>query len=80
VPEVDLVGARPSVAPKEITFVGSVKWCAHEPFGQADLDELLNARPYVPGASNATPIAVTRTTCTARGVEVYDPARLLSAW
>jgi AAA+ ATPase superfamily predicted ATPase len=79
-PEVDLVGVRPAIAPKAVAFVGSVKWRNNQPFTQSDLDELLNSRVAVPGGEKAPPIAVTRTTCTATGVETYTPDRLLDAW
>ncbi|HZK15567.1 MAG TPA: ATP-binding protein [Solirubrobacterales bacterium] len=79
--EVDLVGGdRPE--PKQIGFVGSVKWRDREPFSTADLRELEASRAHVPGAEGAKLVAVSRSGFEG-GLEVdasFGPDELLAAW
>jgi uncharacterized protein len=79
--EVDLVGGdRPE--PKEIGFVGSVKWRAREPFSAGELRELQAGRAHVPGAEGAKLVAVSRSGFE-DGLDLdasFGPDELLAAW
>jgi len=79
--EVDLVGGdKPE--PKEIGFVGSIKWRDREPFSAADLRELQSGRAHVPGAEGAKLVAISRSGFE-DGLEVdasFGPDELMAAW
>jgi len=59
--EVDLVGADRLAPARSVEFVGSIKWRAREPFGVADLAALDKARLVVPGADQASLVAISAT-------------------
>ncbi|MFG1817379.1 DUF234 domain-containing protein [Kribbella sp. NPDC049174] len=80
-PEIDLVGADRAPIAKKITFVGSIKWLENKSFDARDLARLIRHRAQLPGADDATPlIAVSRSGCTAEGIEHLTPQDLISAW
>lgn len=79
-PEVDLVGVRPADGPRDVTFVGSIKWRDRAPFDGEDLRRLAAHRSHVPGAEAARLVAVTRSGCTAEPDAVYSPVDLVAAW
>lgn len=80
--DVDLVGADRPSPPCRVGFVGSIKWRERAPFGQRDLDALIEQRARVPGASrDTTLVAVSRSGFRAAGrYEALGPEDLLAAW
>ncbi|TDC31171.1 ATP-binding protein [Kribbella albertanoniae] len=80
-PEIDIVGADRSPVADKITMVGSIKWLERKPFDARDLASLIKHRAQLPGATDDTPlIAVSRSGCTAKGVQAFTPEDLIAAW
>lgn len=79
-PEIDLVIADAQPATR-LLGVGSIKWHETEPFGDADLNELIVHRSKLPGADDTTPlIAVSRTGVSVTGVATIGPQDIIAAW
>lgn len=79
-PEIDLVIADTQPA-KRLLGVGSIKWHETEPFGQADLAELIVHRSQLPGAEDSTLlIAISRTGVSVSGVTAVSPQDIIDAW
>jgi hypothetical protein len=82
--EVDLVGGDRETNPKELGFVGSVKWRRSSPFDEDDLRDLIAQAQRVPGAGHAPLVAVTRTGATNQATaglaELVTPSDILAAW
>jgi hypothetical protein len=58
-----------------------VKWLEHQPFDRRDLAALKAHRAQLPGADESTPLlAVTRSGCTAEGIDALAPEDLIAAW
>lgn len=85
-PQVDLVGMDDRE--KSVSFVGSIKWRADQPFSMADVDALRVAalhhpRGGVPGASAETRlVGVSRSGFVSTGelIRTFGPDELLEAW
>lgn len=79
-PEVDLVGVDRADRPRQVSFVGSIKWREKDPFDQRDLAVLIDQRTVVPGAAAAPLVVASRRGCRVDEVECFTPDRLLEAW
>jgi hypothetical protein len=79
--EVDLVGVDRWPNARKVTLIGSVKWRDQAAFGRRDLEDLIQQRVYVPGASGAALVGVSRTGFDVEGLDrMYSPADLVRAW
>jgi AAA+ ATPase superfamily predicted ATPase len=79
--EVDLVGGD-APEPRQIGFVGSIKWRERDPFGSDDAGALATARSSVPGGAAARLVAVSRSGVEA-GTEfdaTFGPGDVIDAW
>jgi uncharacterized protein len=81
--EVDLVGGDQEHGPREVTFVGSIKWRDRKPFDSADTKDLIETSQRVPGAGPKTLlVAVSRSGIdrSARKIDVsFAPSDLVSS-
>lgn len=79
--EVDLVGVDRWPNARKVTLIGSVKWRDQAPFGRRDLEDLIQHRVHVPGASDAALVGVSRTGFAVDGLDrAYSPFDLVRAW
>jgi uncharacterized protein len=81
-PEIDLVAADRTPATRSIAFAGSVKWLEQRRFDQRDLTALATGAKQIPGAENASLVAVSRAG-TVPGLDLartWTPADLVDAW
>lgn len=80
-PAIDLVGVAPADKPRRVPFIGSIKWRETGLFDERDLTSLARHRHHVPGADQASLIAVAPSGCaTARPDASYSATDLLHAW
>ncbi|MDQ1296021.1 MAG: uncharacterized protein QG608_3908 [Actinomycetota bacterium] len=80
-PEIDIVGGDRSPVARRLTAVGSIKWHDEAPFDARDLARLVRHRDQLPGATPGTMLlAVSRTGSAVDGIDVLDPAELITAW
>jgi uncharacterized protein len=81
-PEIDLVAVDRMPATRSVTFVGSIKWLEQRAFDERDLSALASGARQIPGAEQASLVAVSRAG-TAPGLDLdhaWSPADLVDAW
>ncbi len=81
-PEIDLVAVDRTSATRSVAFAGSIKWLEQRPFDKRDLAALVTGSNQIPGAENASLVAVTRAgTAPDLGLDhTWTPADLVDAW
>jgi hypothetical protein len=81
-PEIDLVAVDRTPATRSVAFAGSIKWLEQQPFDQRDLAALVAGANQIPGAENASLVAVTRAgTAPDLGLDhTWTPTDLVDAW